>query len=181
MSNKRSIFKDIASGIFIAAIILFICYIVFIFNFYDIYLYCKLMRTNVEFQARQIEREANLKAEEILLKEEAKAYKDFSLSAWGYMEQKEKTGLNMIFDKTVKMLNARNRYKDRLKQAQKKAETVKLEAKKSKDTLIGKAKKDFCPFYLVLMGNTKSQLSTTGYFYDPKTGDIVPKLDYIEK
>ncbi|MCP4652770.1 MAG: hypothetical protein GY858_05230 [Candidatus Omnitrophica bacterium] len=183
MDKNTTFSREFLGGLLIGAVAALIIYAVFVFCFYDVHLLCRLRVAGVRLQAEQIEHEADHRSSEILQTEEMAARKKLLAVQGKWVSRLGKAredGLRQYvktyFQYSKERNEARLNYSALMQSAKERAIGIKESARVETKALIDKAKKETSLVPLLLRGKM-NQRSITGYFYDPDTGSIEPRLD----
>ncbi len=181
MRQSVKVVKEVIKGLVLSGLIIFVLYFIYLFNFYELHLYCKLIRDSIYFEARKIYYEASRKAEDMLRERKNEAYARF-LSAmekeipklWKARKKGFMEFLRAYLRYRKVIGEAKKRYKMEVEEAKKKAlEMERRTGEKIADLV--QSVKELNPLFLILKSKY-TRRKILGYKYDPKKGEIIPDL-----
>ncbi len=181
MKRSVNVIRGVVKGLIISGLIISVLYFIYLFNFYELRLYCKLIKDNIYFEAKKICYEADRKAEDMLRKRKNEAYTRF-LSAmkkeipklWKARRKGFREFLKAYLKYKKAIREAKKKYKTEVKEAEKEALKIKKRTKEAITNLV-RSTREFNPLFLILKSKY-TQRKILGYKYNPEKGKIVPRL-----
>jgi hypothetical protein len=174
--------KESIGALILGLAVAAIAYAVFVFSFYDVYILSRAHLAETKMQAVQVNMMAGLKADAIFRQHEFIAHsKLLKIQAEhaGLLTEARKRG----FPAYLKAFNdyqnvygqAKRDYAREMRLVKIETDFLKREARSRSSRIMREARLEFDPLVLLVMGRVSSQ-GVVGYFYDPKTGKVVPRL-----